>query len=124
MTPLLPQNWFELPGRHVVEGPVGSVTFASQQPFRQLAGVQMQDWSGPHSRPAGQLIQVTPPVPHAVFAVPGLQVLFSQQPFRQLAGVQMQDWSGPHSRPAGQLIHTAPPVPHAAFAVPNLEVLV
>jgi hypothetical protein len=79
--PLSPQAPLAVPALHWL---------FSQQPFGQLAGVQTQLLSAPHSVPAGQLMQATPPDPQAVFAEPLLHAPFSQHPFAQLAGVQTQ----------------------------------
>jgi hypothetical protein len=89
---------------------------SSQQPLGQLAGVQTQEPLR-HSVPAGQAMQVTPPVPQCCVLLV-LQVLSSQQPLGQLAGVQTQEpfW---HSRPAGQLMQATPPVPQAALVFPG-----
>jgi hypothetical protein len=117
VAPPVPQNWLELPWRHVVDGP--PLTPASQQPA-QLAVVQTPPW---HSRSAGQLMHVAPPVPQNWFESPWRPVVdgppfrpASQQP-AQLAVVQTQTppW---HSRSAGQLMHVAPPVPQNWFESP------
>ncbi len=91
--PAVPQAPLVLPGLQVL---------FSQQPFGQLAVVQIQSpfW---HSVPAGHWTQATPAVPQC-WVLLVWQVLFWQQPCGQLVALHIQEplthaWPFAHALP-------------------------
>jgi hypothetical protein len=109
VAPPVPQNWLELPWRHVVDGP--PLTPASQQPA-QLAVVQTHD-PLTHVVPVGQAMQATPFVPQCWLSLVW-HSLFWQQPLGHVAAEQtLTHEPFSHCVPLGQVRHATPLEPQA-----------